>query len=67
MQVILDSDADFVCLQEVVEKTRDLLSFNEHIKSKFPFRSYNDFGQSGYGVMILTKYPCYFFKKDFDS
>ena len=59
MQIILDADADFVCLQEVINVTRDIILSNEAILERYPYYTLNDL--RGYGEMILTKHPCYFY------
>ena len=43
--------------------SRNKILSNEDIVAKFPFFTLNDL--AGYGVMILTKHPCYFYEVEF--
>jgi len=58
IQMIWDSDADFVCLQEVVAPFFELLVHNDEIRGKYYF-SGNSI--TDYGLLILSKWPCYFY------
>jgi len=44
--------------------SRNKILSNDEIITKFPFFTMNELG--GYGVMILTKHPCYFYEVDFE-
>ena len=65
MQIIIDADADFVCLQEVIDVTKKIFVSNRTLTERYPYFSCNEFG--GYGIMIFTKHPCNFFELDFEA
>ena len=57
IQIILDSDADIVCLQEVTGNFLKMFLRNDTILSRY-YLSGN--GIRGYGVCMLIKFPCHF-------
>lgn len=60
MQMLQESDAEFICLQEVTQ------TFMTQYILKAPFIRENYFISgntiSGYGVLILTKFPSHFYE-----
>ena len=63
VQILIDADADFVCLQEVTSVSREFILSSQIILQRYPFYTCNQLG--GYGTMILTKHPCWFFELDY--
>ncbi|CAI2370911.1 unnamed protein product [Moneuplotes crassus] len=59
VQMALDTDADFVCFQEATGPFLKELTENEGIRKKY-YISGN--GIRGYGVVIISKLPAYFFE-----
>eukprot|EP00347_Sterkiella_histriomuscorum_P002487 403367959 len=62
INMIEQSDADFICLQEVTQAFMSSLLQNTTIRSTY-FISGNHI--SGYGVLILSKYPSLFYEMPF--
>ena len=60
LNILEDSGADFICLQEVTDTTRKMILENEHIRTNY-FVSGNDIGGHGYGVLILARQECHFY------
>ena len=70
LKVILKADADFICLQEVTEASREAILLNPMIREKYlnvgGTASANNF-LGEYGTMIISRYPCLYFEKYFKS
>jgi endonuclease/exonuclease/phosphatase family metal-dependent hydrolase len=69
LAVLRDADADYLCLQEVTAKTREVLLNDPFIKEtycKHGAYSGNSF-HTFYGVMIFCKYPAKFFELEFEA
>jgi len=54
LNILEDSGADFICLQEVTNTTRDMIMKNTHIRQNY-FVSGNELGNQKYGVLMLTR------------
>ena len=67
MKVIEEQDPDFICLQEVTNESLQIILENSWIESNYSFASGNLFKEAFYGCMILSKYPCTFYEKQFNS
>ena len=67
MKVIEEQDPDFICLQEVTNESRQMILENSWIQENYSFASGNEFKEAFYGCMIISKYPCTFFERQFDS
>ena len=61
IQVLLDADADFMCLQEVTVEHLKWLLNNNDLKERYKFISDNQFDL--YGIIIFSKYPCWFYER----
>lgn len=70
IDVICETDAEIVCLQEVTQQTEQMIVESDKIKQKY-FMNGGCFSQSTYQafykVMILSKYPCVFHEYLFDQ
>ena len=64
IQIVLDSDADVVCLQEVTGNFLKMFLRNDTILQRY-YLSGN--GIRGYGVCVLTKFPCHFAETGLES
>ena len=70
LRIIEKADADFVCLQEVTDETRETIMLSDVVKNK-----YLKNGGSAtanlflipYGCIMLSKYKCLFYEKYFMS
>ena len=68
LKIIEETDADFVCLQEVTHDIKEYFLANTYIKSILSAGgsiSPNDIGT--YGSIIISKYPCEFYECKFNS
>ncbi len=59
MRILEQSDADFICLQEVIKDFSDLIFSQKWVQDKY-FVS-QQYMYTWYGVMILSKWPCKFY------
>mmetsp|Transcript_19538 Transcript_19538/g.22735 ORF Transcript_19538/g.22735 Transcript_19538/m.22735 type:complete len:85 (-) Transcript_19538:497-751(-) len=64
VQMINESCADFICLQEVIGPFFKALTENSEIKKKY-YISGNPI--RGYGVLILSKLPAYFYEHKYEE
>ena len=62
--MIWESNADFVCLQEVIMPLLKHLLQNHHITNTYYISTTNI---EEYGVMMLFKGPVYFYKIPFEN
>lgn len=58
MRILQQSDADFICLQEVTEDFKALLMAEDWAKKKYFVSGSSMF--TFYGVLIMSKWPCKF-------
>ena len=68
--VIKEADADFVCLQEVTQDTKDMILKSETIKQNYLVGGGTYSGNVfivQYGLLIISKYPCLFYEKHFPT
>ena len=70
LKIIEKSDADFVCLQEVTELSRQIILLSKLVREKYlnvgGTASGNGF-LGEYGTVIISRYPCLYFEKHFKS
>mmetsp|Transcript_4015 Transcript_4015/g.3357 ORF Transcript_4015/g.3357 Transcript_4015/m.3357 type:complete len:187 (-) Transcript_4015:498-1058(-) len=64
IQMTLDSDADMVCFQEVIGPFWTAVTSNKTIREKYYISGNNI---SGYGILMLSKLPAYFFEFKFET
>lgn len=62
--MIEESNADFVCLQEVTAEFMEEIIKNKHIQKHY-YISGNDIDD--YGLLILSKWPVYFYEFPFSN
>ena len=62
--MIEESQADFICLQEVVADFMEEIIKNKHIQDNY-YISGNDIND--YGLLILSKWPVYFYEFKFSN
>ena len=67
LKVIEEQDPDFICLQEVTDESRKIILENKWIQGIYSFASGNEFIENFYGCMIISKYPCTFYERQFNS
>ncbi len=66
-QIIRDTGADFIGLQCVTSLSRDMLLSIPYIQDNY-FCSANSFSkEQGYGMLILTRFHCWFYEKKFTN
>ena len=63
MRILEQSDADFICLQEVTEDFKALLMAEDWAKKKYFVSGSSMF--TFYGVLIMSKWPCKFYEREF--
>ena len=70
LKIIEKADADFVCLQEVTELSRQIILLSKLVREKY-FNVGGTASGNGflgeYGTVIISRYPCLFFEKHFKS
>ena len=58
-------------MQEVIDESREMIFKNKWIQDNYFAKggcaSGNEFIEASYGCMIISKYPCTFYEKNFDS
>jgi endonuclease/exonuclease/phosphatase family metal-dependent hydrolase len=64
IQMAIDSDADFVCFQEVIGPFFQAITLNKKIQETY-YISGNPI--QGYGVLILSKLPAYFYEYQYTT
>ena len=62
--MVIDSNADFVCFQEVIGPFFTAVTNDDTIKERY-YISGNPI--HGYGVLILSKLPAYFYEYKFGN
>jgi len=65
MRILEQSDADFICLQEVIKEFADIIFSQKWVQDKY-FVSQQEM-YTWYGVMILSKWPCKFYQYNFNQ
>ena len=67
IKIIADSGADFICLQEVNDKFMDILLSAPQKYKSLGLYYYCKTEMYDYDTLILSRYPCKFYKKLFGS
>lgn len=65
MRIMEQSDADFICLQEVITDFKTILMDEPWVRQKYHLNQSNWY--TSYGVLILSKWPCKFFERPYSQ
>ncbi|CDW71855.1 UNKNOWN [Stylonychia lemnae] len=65
LRMIEQSDSDFICLQEVIYEFQMMLFKEKFVQDKY-FLSNSEI-HGGYGVLIMSKWPCKFYEAKFPT
>ena len=61
IRVLVEADADFMCLQEVTHQHLKWIHGNDDLKERYKYITDNEIDYSG--VVIFSKYPCWFYER----